>query len=226
MTFDLQTFQAHLSTQTWGRPLHHFEVLGSTNTKLWELLKQGAQPGTAVIASRQQAGRGQWGRTWESVEGGLYLSVAIAPRIPAKQTAQITIATIWGLAKLFRQHQIPVWLKWPNDLCVGGLKLGGILTETSIQGSHIQAAVLGIGINWRNKVPQQATNLQTIQKQASPIQSLEQLAALTLLGLEQGYLSWQTQGVHQLLPEYLSLVKIYPTATQPVRADLAKRLGL
>lgn len=229
--FDLQAFQSQLTTQTWGRPLHHFEVLDSTNTKLWELIRQGAQPGTAVIATQQQAGRGQWGRTWESSTGGLYLSVAIAPPIPADQTAQITVATIWGLACLLRQHHIPAWLKWPNDLLVGGKKLGGLLIETHCQGQQVQTAVLGIGMNWQNQVPEQAINLHQILQDSPPenapsIHSLEQLAALTLLGMEQGYLEWQMQGIHAIIPEYISLVKIYPQASQPVRADLAKRLGL
>lgn len=228
MGFDSQAFQHHLSTQTWGRPLHHYEVLDSTNTKLWELIKQGAKPGTAVIADQQQAGRGQWGRTWESAEGGLYLSVAIAPRILVQQTAQITVATIWGLATLLRQHHIPVWLKWPNDILVWGQKLGGILTETNIQGDHIQTAVIGIGINWTNAVPPQAITLQTIlQNQPhSPITSIEKVAALTLRGLEQGYLYWQSHGIHPLLPEYLRLVKIYPASDHQRQADLADRLGL
>lgn len=228
MGFDSQAFQHHLSTQTWGRPLHHYEVLDSTNTELWQLLKQGAKPGTAVIATQQRAGRGQRGRTWESSAGGLYLSVAIAPRIPAQQTAQITVATIWGLATLLRQHHIPVWLKWPNDILVWGQKLGGILTETNIQGNHAQTAVIGIGINWINTVPQQAITLETIlqEQPRSPITSIEQLAALTLLGLEQGYLYWQSHGIQRLLPEYLRLVKIYPAGDHQRPADLAHRLGL
>lgn len=231
MGFDQQAFQTHLTTQTWGRPLHHFEVLDSTNTTLWELIKQGAKPGTAVVAAQQQAGRGQRGRTWESSLGGLYLSVAIAPRIPADQTAQITVATIWGLATLLRQHHIPVWLKWPNDLMVLGKKFGGILIETSLQNQQVQTAVLGIGLNWQNPVPDQAINLATIAEQSSAqnrpsIHSLEELTALTLLGLEKGYLFWQTQGIHKFLPDYLNLIKIYPKASQPIRQDLAKRLGL
>lgn len=229
--FDSQAFQNSLATQTWGRPLHHFEVLDSTNTKLWELIEQGAQPGTAVIAAQQQAGRGQWGRIWDSSIGGLYLSVAIAPHIPADQTAQITVATIWGLATLLRHYHIPVWLKWPNDLLVYGKKLGGILIETCLQNHQVQSAVLGIGINWQNQVPEQAINLSTIlnpspELDSSPIHSLEQLAALSLLGLEKGYLFWQIYGIHPILPEYLDLVKIYPQTSQPIRKDLGQRLGL
>lgn len=226
MGFDAQVFQNYLLTQTWGRPLHHFEVLDSTNTKLWELIRQGVQPGTAVMATQQRAGRGQWGRTWASAEGGLYMSVAIAPHIPVDQTAQITVATIWGLATVLRQHHIPVGLKWPNDLLVEGQKLGGILIETNVQDRQVQTAVLGVGINWHNQVPPQAINLQTILPEISPIQSLEKLAALTLSGLEQGYLYWQTQGIQKLLPDYLNLVKIYPVASRPIRQDLGRRLGL
>ena len=229
--FNVPVFQTYLTTQTWGRPVYTFDVLDSTNTKLWALLHQGAQPGTTVIAAQQQAGRGQWGRSWESSTGGLYLSVAIAPHIPIDQTAQLTVATIWGLARLLRHHQIPVWLKWPNDLLVWGQKLGGILIETHSQNHQVQTAVLGIGLNWRNQIPEQAINLHHIlqrlpSKNTPPLHSLEQLAALTLLGMEQGYLAWQQQGIQAILPDYLSLIKIYPQASQPVRMDLAKRLGL
>lgn len=229
MVFDQQIFQHYLSTQQLGRPLYYYEILDSTNTKLWQILQEGVKPGTTVIAAQQQAGRGQWGRTWDSTRGGLYLSVAISPQIPASQAAQITVSSIWGIARLLRQHHIPIWLKWPNDLLVCGQKLGGILTETSIRNGHIQTAVVGIGINWQNQVPQQAINLQTIlQQSAAPaIQSLEQLAALTLQGLEQGYLYWQAHGIYSLLPDYLSLVKIYPVNCDLAQIDdLAKHLGL
>lgn len=91
--------------------------------------------------------------------------------------------------------------------------------------------MVGIGLNWRNPVPDQAINLVTITEQSpshhrSSIHSLEKLTALTLLGLENGYRFWQTQGIHPLLPDYLDLIKIYPQASQPIRQDLAKRLGL
>ena len=38
-------------------------------------------------------------------------------------------------------------MKWPNDLILGGLKLGGILVEARLLGRRIDFAVVGVGIN-------------------------------------------------------------------------------
>ena len=38
-------------------------------------------------------------------------------------------------------------MKWPNDLRIGGRKVGGVLVESSLDGSRVSHAVIGIGIN-------------------------------------------------------------------------------
>ena len=208
--FDQTCFNRYLATETFGRSLHSFETLDSTNTRLWELIAHGACPGTAVVATQQEAGRGQWGRTWCSAPGGLYLSVAIAPQIPATQTQELTICSAWGVATILRAHQIPVVLKWPNDLYVDGYKLAGILTETSVQQGVVHQAVIGIGLNWQNPVPVEGINLQRVlERLPQPtIDSLEMLTALTLQGLEEGYQRWQKEGIEGLLPDYFKLVML------------------
>lgn len=160
MTFDRETFNQYLTTETFGRSLYTYEQVCSTNTTLGSLLQQGAPWGSTVIAAQQSGGRGQWGRTWESALGGLYLSVAIAPQLPTLESAHLTLASAWGVAKQLREQGIAVQLKWPNDLYLGSLKLGGILIETAVQQGTIQRAVIGIGLNWSNLVPPNAINLQ------------------------------------------------------------------
>lgn len=206
MSFDQQQFETSLNTSQFGRPCHFFDILASTNDTLWDLIDQGATPGTAVIAAQQQAGRGQWGRQWQSPLGGLYLSVAIAPEVPAQQSTQLTLASGWGIATILRAHSIPIWLKWPNDLLLYRRKLGGILTETRLHQGQVTVAVIGIGLNWTNSVPAGGINLQALTTQPHPsIHSLEELAATTLEGLELGYQHWQTLGT-EILPDYLTLL--------------------
>ncbi len=41
----------------------------------------------------------------------------------------------------------PVGLKWPNDLRVGGKKLGGVLCEYESKGGSPPAVIVGVGIN-------------------------------------------------------------------------------
>ncbi|WP_236738999.1 biotin--[acetyl-CoA-carboxylase] ligase [[Phormidium ambiguum] IAM M-71] len=187
--------------------LHLFDTLPSTNQKLWQLIEQGAPPGTIVIAKEQQAGKGQWGRQWYSPPGGLYLSMSLTPNLPAKQGAQLTMSTAWGIAQALRQIGIPVYLKWPNDLVISKYKLGGILTETRVQQERITKAVIGVGINWVNPVPETGINLQNfLEKHPGLITSLEMLAALTLTGIISGYNFWQKEGVTALLPSYEKLL--------------------
>ncbi len=191
-----------------GIPLHTFETLPSTNQTLWELIDQGAREGTVVIAAQQTAGRGQWGRQWQSDKGGLYFSVALAPNLQASNSAQLTLCSAWGIAKALRVYSIPVCLKWPNDLLLLGRKLGGILTETRVQQSQITKALVGVGINWRNGVPESGINLQSFceQQLSSVVISLEMLAAIVLQGLLLGYQRWSEEGMERLLPSYLELL--------------------
>ena len=196
--------------QPQGMSLQVFETLPSTNQTLWELLNQGAASGTVVIAQQQTAGRGQWGRQWQSTVGGLYLSLALTPNIQASNSAQLTLCSAWGIATALRSYDIPVFLKWPNDLLHLGRKLGGILTETRVHQGQITKAVVGVGINWSNAVPEMGIALQSFcEEQLSPrprVTSLEQLAAIVIQGIKFGYQRWSEQGIDSLLLSYLELL--------------------
>jgi BirA family transcriptional regulator, biotin operon repressor / biotin---[acetyl-CoA-carboxylase] ligase len=133
--------------------IHVFEVLESSNTKLWELVDQGAGEATVAIALQQQVGRGQWGRQWQSPPGGLYLSLALTPDLAVENRGQMTLWSAWGIAQALRARGIPVMIKWFNDLVVERRKLGGILTETRVHQGRITQAMVGVGINWVNPVP-------------------------------------------------------------------------
>ncbi|MEB3337256.1 MAG: biotin--[acetyl-CoA-carboxylase] ligase [Leptolyngbyaceae bacterium] len=214
MEFDRQRFEAAWQQRQQSglsflpEQLHVFETLPSTNRTLWDLIEQGAEPGTTVIALQQQAGRGQWGRQWQSPLGGLYLSWAIAPQLPVSQGAQLTLCSAWGIATQLRTLGIPVLIKWPNDLVLQGRKLGGILTESRLYQGQISKAVIGVGINWSNPVPETGINLQSylMQEPDPPLQSLEDLIVIVLQGLITGYNSWQQGGMEAFLPAYLELL--------------------
>lgn len=184
--------------------IHLYDTLPSTNQKLWQLTAKEFRPRTVVIAAQQTAGHGQWGRQWYSPVGGLYLSVAIAPDLPATQAEQLTLCSAWGIAMALRDRGVPVELKWPNDLILKGRKLGGILTETKVCGGQITQAVVGVGINWANPVPESGINLQSfmINQPEASITCLEMLAATTLHGITVG-----TQyTIETVLASYLQLL--------------------
>jgi BirA family transcriptional regulator, biotin operon repressor / biotin---[acetyl-CoA-carboxylase] ligase len=197
-----------LSPSSLDFSIHILDQVASTNDSLWTLLANGAPAGTVVIAMGQTAGKGQRGRQWESSPGGLYLSVALTPNLSANQALLLTLCSAWGIATTLRAYDIPVGLKWPNDLILEGYKLGGILTETKIHQGQITKAVVGVGVNWSNPVPETGINLKTFlgDRPHPGITSLEMLAALTLWGVASGYETFYEEGVETLLPSYRNLM--------------------
>jgi BirA family biotin operon repressor/biotin-[acetyl-CoA-carboxylase] ligase len=207
--------------------LHSFECLPSTNTQLWQMLAQGASAGTVVLAQRQSAGRGQRDRIWQSAPGGLYLSLALEPDWPIAHSAQITCMSAWGIATAFNNLGLPIKIKWPNDLFFEGKKLGGILTETKLAQPasaltafsngpndlpHIKQAVIGVGINWHNSMPETGITLAKILELTpgcaakNKINCLEVLVALTLKGILQGTFCQQRLGSQVFMKAYQKLL--------------------
>ncbi|MEA5515566.1 biotin--[acetyl-CoA-carboxylase] ligase [Nodularia sp. UHCC 0506] len=212
MGFDRQLLETALKS---GRgdtylpsSLHIFESVPSTNQTLWDLLKHGADKKSVVIATQQTAGRGQWGRQWNSPTGGLYLSVGLVSKLEATASYQLTLASAWGIASALRQCGVSVGIKWPNDLVLHGRKLGGILTETKVHNGQIIQAVIGVGINWANPVPDTGINLESwqISQPTQAISGLEMLTSTVLLGIESGIQCLYQEGVSVLLSRYLDLL--------------------
>jgi BirA family transcriptional regulator, biotin operon repressor / biotin---[acetyl-CoA-carboxylase] ligase len=201
----------HLSQQDVNLDfnVYLFDVLTSTNEKLSQLVTDGqAPPGTIVIADRQTAGRGQRDRAWNSEPGGLYLSLAIAPDLPAIDVHQLTIGIAWGIADQLRQVGLPVSIKWPNDLMLAGRKLGGILTQTRISGNKIQDAIVGVGINYANSVAGLAINLAPSNDYQPNYRnfSMEMLTSCTIRGIISGYKRCTPKTIDSLLSDYLELL--------------------
>lgn len=148
----LQEIKALLSpAHPWGQQLVYLDVTDSTNNAAKALARQGAPHGTVVIAGQQTLGRGRMGRSFSSPAGlGLYYSVILRPACPAEALLHLTCAV--GLAASDAVAHCTCCtpqLKWANDLIVDGKKLGGILTELSVDArtKKVDYAVIGIGIN-------------------------------------------------------------------------------
>jgi BirA family biotin operon repressor/biotin-[acetyl-CoA-carboxylase] ligase len=210
--FNRQLLETALKSGIWYNylpsSLHIFDSVSSTNQILWDLLKNGADKNSIVIATQQTAGKGQWGRQWISPTGGLYLSVGIVPKLEATDSYRLTLASAWGIAAQLRQWCISVGIKWPNDLVLHGRKLGGILTETKVHNGQIIQAVIGVGINWANPVPDTGINLQSWQASQphKAISCLEILTSTVLLGIKSGIDCLCQEGVSVLLSRYLDLL--------------------
>ena len=98
-----------------------------------------------VLCEQQTAGRGRYGRSWQSPFGaGLYLSALFKlTDFQSAGTDGLSLAVGVMVARFVAKLGLEARLKWPNDLLdLKGQKLGGILIE--IQEGYV---VMGIGIN-------------------------------------------------------------------------------
>ena len=109
----------------------------------------GAPHGTVLIADRQTGGRGRLGRSFESPGGsGVYLSVILRPECSPEKLLHLTCAVATAMCNAIQSAAgFRPGIKWTNDLVWGGKKLGGILTELSVEQNSVRYAVIGIGIN-------------------------------------------------------------------------------
>ena len=132
-----------------NKKIIYYKQLDSTNTKLTELAREGADHGTVVVADSQTAGKGRRGRTWESPAGeNIYMSVLLRPTFDASLAPMLTLCMAYSVAKVLEAKGFEdVKIKWPNDLVINGKKVCGILTEMQMNGSQIESVIVGVGIN-------------------------------------------------------------------------------
>ena len=120
---------------------------GSTNADLLARCAQLTRP-SLLVAEHQTAGRGRAGRSWLSAPGdSLTFSLAWKFNLPPQRLLGLPLAVGVALAEALGALDVPVQLKWPNDLLRDGDKLGGILIETQGAAGGGTWAVIGIGLN-------------------------------------------------------------------------------
>jgi len=127
----------------------HTEVIDSTNTCL---LQDNDYPnGTVLLADYQTAGRGRFGRSWQSPPEEALLFSVLLTDLPDR--APLYIYTFLAAAGIYNglKIQIPdshkLTLKWPNDILLDQKKVCGILVQSRMSGQKIQRLVIGIGLN-------------------------------------------------------------------------------
>lgn len=104
---------------------------------------------TCCLAEHQDDGRGRRGRRWLSpVARGLCLS--LAARLERGGHELPTLSLVAGVAVVRALQAVEAGsalLKWPNDIILGGGKLGGILVDVAGEPGGPLQVVIGIGIN-------------------------------------------------------------------------------
>ena len=163
---------------TWRR-VDVVAETGSTNADLIGRAAAGEDiSGVVLIAENQTAGRGRNGRSWSATPGAqILMSIGVsATDVPAASWGWLPLAA--GVAVIdavtdvaLGAGNVPVGLKWPNDVLAGADgsagKLAGILAEVARPASTI---VVGLGLN--------------VTMRLEDLPSLGTATSLRLLGVE------------------------------------------
>jgi BirA family biotin operon repressor/biotin-[acetyl-CoA-carboxylase] ligase len=130
--------------------LVHFGVTHSTHALARQIIAEMDEESqklgsTLILADSQEKGEGRGDRSWESPEGGLYMSW-LRSGIKAETISQLPMLAAAAAHDAISRLGIPdIRIKWPNDVLVGGRKLAGILVFA--RHGDTTWVTVGLGVN-------------------------------------------------------------------------------
>ena len=200
--------KAGLRTNLLGQQIAYYQEVSSTQDAAKSLAAQGANEGTIVIAETQTAGRGRIGRDWASPPGGIYLSIILRPAINPSEAIRFPIIAGVAAAQAIEQlTELKPELKWPNDILIRGLKVGGILIDMSAETDRINYIIIGIGINVNTEsLPHEIKGIVTsLKTECGKEVSRVQLAQDILVQLESLYQIFEVSGFETIRKRWKAL---------------------
>jgi BirA family biotin operon repressor/biotin-[acetyl-CoA-carboxylase] ligase len=175
------------------------------------LADSNAVEGDWLVALEQSAGQGRQGRAWLGSRGNFFGSTLIELRPGDPPAPSLSLAA--GLALIeavdVAAPGLPLMLKWPNDLLLGGDKVAGVLLERS--GDRV---VAGFGVNLAS-APQIPDRKAASLKGAATVQGFAPLLAASfgrLLAL------WRSSDAEALARAWL-------VRAHPIGAPLTVHIG-
>jgi BirA family transcriptional regulator, biotin operon repressor / biotin---[acetyl-CoA-carboxylase] ligase len=176
------------------KQIHHYYKIGSTNSEAMRSAAEGAPEGSVFLAEEQLSGRGRGDHSWHSMRSaGIYCSVILRPALPPSDALIFSLAAGLAVRAAVAEiaPQLPVDLKWPNDLLLYGKKFCGILTEMNAEATRVRHLVLGVGINVNQvKFPVDLREIATsLRIESSTEWSRVELCAALLRSLDREYRS-------------------------------------
>ncbi|CAL9158433.1 unnamed protein product [Musa hybrid cultivar] len=161
-TFDPQFYMGALTASRFGRLLIWSPRLPSTHDLVSKNF--GVLPvGTVCVTDVQIKGRGRAKNVWESPMGCLLFSFTLqmedGRKLPLLQYV-VSLAVTEAIKELCQTNGLPqldIRIKWPNDLYLNGIKVGGILCTSTYRSKHFNVCA-GIGLNLDNEKPTTCLN--------------------------------------------------------------------
>ena len=141
----------HQRVSNWPliRSRLNVDIVESTNDLAKEFLNDKDVLPLLVVAHEQTKGRGRGENQWWSDEGSLIVSFVLDPLalgISRDKFPLIGLAFALGVLDAMCYTEPRAQLRWPNDIEVGGKKLGGILPEL-VETEDGPRMIVGLGMN-------------------------------------------------------------------------------
>ena len=138
---------------TIGQPFILLTTVDSTNNYAMAQAHAGlATYGTAYFALEQTAGKGQRGKSWNSITGqNIILSLILNPAAaPPEKSFMLSAAVSLGCYDFYKSYGgDETTIKWPNDIYWRDRKAGGILIENvmGVPDNSWKCSIAGMGMN-------------------------------------------------------------------------------
>jgi BirA family biotin operon repressor/biotin-[acetyl-CoA-carboxylase] ligase len=135
-----------------GSSKYTFKELFSTNDMARSLALQNVEDGAVVVAEYQTAGRGRRGASWNAAAGdSVLMTIVVHPKYDASLAWRLGWNACLSVIDTLQIFGVTAKCKWPNDVVARGQKIAGVLIETTLIKNAGYAALVGIGINVRQK---------------------------------------------------------------------------
>ncbi|KAJ7965617.1 biotin--protein ligase 2-like [Quillaja saponaria] len=161
-SFRIDLFMNFLSTDKFGRFLIWSPRLSSTHDVVSPNFDE-LPIGAVCVADVQTKGRGRSKNVWESPLGCLLFSFTLqiedGRRVPLIQYV-VSLAITEAIKDICDKNGLPcvdVKIKWPNDLYLNGLKVGGVLCTSTYRSKKFNVSA-GVGLNVNNEKPTTCLN--------------------------------------------------------------------
>lgn len=144
---ELQHLVSEVQMATLDLEIHR--VAESTNDVVMQRLLESQSTSILCAAEMQTAGKGRRGRRWISPFGrNIYLTYGRYVKRQLSELGGLSLIVGMAVVDVLRSMSLEqVGLKWPNDIVLGGGKLGGILLELRASDARGIGLVAGVGLN-------------------------------------------------------------------------------
>lgn len=138
-----------LRTKVIGSSVITYEKTTSTMDIAKKIARTGFENGTVIFAEEQTQGKGRSGHSWFCPRyKGLLFTLLLRHNIPPDRLCLLVGTMAVSITETIRETlQLPAEIKWPNDILIGGKKVGGVLVELEKGQKNQLVFLVGIGLN-------------------------------------------------------------------------------